>query len=115
MITKPFKFNSFFAWATALPHFCNALPAYLFLELSDAFLLTILPALFFFKFSFLRPPTVLAFEPRKTMALAILPLAIKDFFIAFFFIAFMAFLAFMAFFIAAFIGFPVFMAFMATV
>merc|ERR1719517_53178 len=75
--------------------------------------------LFFFKFSFLSPPLVFTFEPRKTIALAILPLAITDFFIAFFFIAF-AFIAFafMAFFIAfmAFIGLVfIALAFIATV
>merc|ERR1711957_64248 len=87
-----------------------ALPTYAFLALSEAALETILPALFFRKFSFFNPPPVFTFEPRKTMAFAILPLAITDFFIAFFMtFAFMTF-AFMAFaFMAAF-----FMAFMAS-
>merc|ERR1719272_2167224 len=83
----------------------KAMKAKAFLALSEAALETILPALFFRKFSFFNPPPVFTFEPRKTMAFAILPLAITDFFIAFFMtFAFMAF-AFMAAFFMAFIAF----------
>merc|ERR1719272_2251839 len=77
----------------------KAMKAKAFLARSEAALETILPALFFRKFSFFKPPPVFTFEPRKTMAFAILPLATTDFFIAFFVtFAFMTFLmAFMAF------------------
>merc|ERR1740139_248525 len=85
------------------------LPTYAFLARSEAALETILPALFFRKFSFFKPPLVFTSEPRKTMAFAILPLATTDFFIAF---AFMAF-AFMAFAFMAFAFMAFLMAFMA--
>merc|ERR1719272_2581251 len=89
----------------------KAMKAKAFLALSEAALETILPALFFRKFSFFNPPPVFTFEPRKTMAFAILPLAITDFLIAFFMtFAFMTF-AFMAFAFMAF-AFMAFMAFM---
>merc|ERR1719161_2780502 len=44
--------------------------------------------------SFVRPPVVFSFEPRKTTSFASLPRAIFD--VVFAFIAFMAFIAFIA-------------------
>merc|ERR1719491_585544 len=88
-----------------------------FLARSEAAFDTILPSLFFFKFSFFRPPLVFTLKPCNTMTFANLPFAITDFFIAFFFIAFafitffMAFLAFMG--VAFMAFFMAFMAFMA--
>merc|ERR1719433_205680 len=71
---------------------------------------TILPDLLFIRVAFVRPPTVFAFLPLKTAALAYLPLAMTLTFLTF--IAFMAafiagfMAAFMAGFIAAFMAFP---------
>merc|ERR1719393_1212859 len=59
------------------------------------FLLTTLPYLFLVKSFAVKPPTVFALEPRSTMTLAILPVAVL--LTLFFFIAFMAFIAFIAF------------------
>merc|ERR1719453_2507525 len=67
----------------------------LFFPLALAFLLTILPDLLLIKSFAVKPPTVLALEPRSTMALAMRPRPIL--LTVFFFMAFMAFAAFMAF------------------
>merc|ERR1712061_96414 len=75
----------------ASPHFFNALFAKFFLALSEAFLLTTLPLLLFVNVAFVRPPEVFTLLPLKTRALASLPFPITLFFIAFFFIAFIAF------------------------
>merc|ERR1712194_754314 len=53
-----------------------------FLARSEAFFETILPALFFFRSDFLRPPEVFSLVPLKTEDLPRLPLAMTDFFIA---------------------------------
>merc|ERR1712139_306068 len=68
---------------------------YFFLARWDAFLLTILPREFLIKSDEVKPPEVLALDPRKTTTLAKRPFAIL--LTAFFFIAFMAFMAAMAF------------------
>merc|ERR1719451_269677 len=112
--TNPVIFKALRAFARAAHHgptvFLNA-----FLALALAFLLTILPALFLIRSDAVKPPVVFALLPRSTIALACEPVAIL--LTAFFFIAFMAFMAafffitFMAF-IAAFF-FITFMAFMA--
>merc|ERR1719436_1544177 len=84
-----------------------------FLERWEAALDTILPFLFLVKEALVMPPTVFSFLPRKTAALAILPLAILLTLFAFmafmtFIVAFLPFIAFIAF-----IAFMAFMAFMA--
>merc|ERR1719162_1151497 len=53
-----------------------------FLARSEAFFETILPALFFFRSDFLRPPEVFSLVPLKTEDLPRLPLAMTDFFMA---------------------------------
>merc|ERR1719491_2232474 len=55
-----------------------------FLARSEAFFETILPALFFFRSDFLRPPEVFSLVPLKTEDLPRLPLAMTDFFMAIF-------------------------------
>merc|ERR1719266_1080121 len=105
---KPVMPSCFRACVTASRHFFNALVAHLFLPRAEAALLTILPDLLLISVSFVRPPTVFAFLPLKTAALAYLPRATTlTFFLAFIaFIAFMAALtAFMPF-IAAFMALP---------
>merc|ERR1719204_1795579 len=52
------------------------LDAYLHFAAADIFLDTILPALFLVSPPLFKPPEVLSREPRKTRALAYLPLAI---------------------------------------
>merc|ERR1719199_178575 len=82
-----------------------------FFAAADAFLETTLPALFFMRSDFCRPPEVFALAPRNTVLFARLPLAMTDFFMARFFMPFfimdfmpfIAFMPFMADFIAAFI------------
>merc|ERR1719394_1826716 len=56
-----------------------------FLARLEALIETILPALFFFRSDFLRPPEVFTLVPLKTEALPRLPLAMTDFFMAIFF------------------------------
>merc|ERR1719436_1194292 len=84
-----------------------------FLERWEAALDTILPFLFLVKEALVMPPEVFSLLPRKTTALATLPLAIlltlfafiafMTFIVVFLpLIAFMAFMAFMAFIAAAF-------------
>merc|ERR1719331_176908 len=85
---KPLRPNAFLALVTA------AIQA-LFLPNADFFLLTTLPCLFLVREDAVRPPTVLALEPRKTKTFANLPLAIL--LTDFFFMARMAFMAAMAF------------------
>merc|ERR1711920_279708 len=109
---KPLIPSSLRAFLHASHHFFSALVANFFLEAADAFLLTILPDLFFTISDFARPLAVFTLVPRKTEALARLPLAILLTFIAFFFMAFffIAFIAFMPFLIAAFFMPPFFIA-----
>merc|ERR1712153_215579 len=105
MITMPFSPNSLRAAWHAFVHFWKALPANLFLAQSDAFFETIFPRLFFLRLSFFKPPEVFSFDPRSTIAFAIFPFAMTDFFMAFF-MAFMTLTFFMALaFMAAFIVF----------
>merc|ERR1719203_198815 len=106
---KPVTPNTFRACFTASHHFFNALCAQFFLPRADAALLTIFPLLLLINVSFVKPPTVFAFLPLKTAALAYFPRAMMlTFFTFFIFIAFIdfmeaAFIAFMPF-IAAFIA-----------
>ena len=65
---KPLTFKAFLAAATAFIH-----P--FLLPLADLALDTYLPCLFLVIYFLVRPPTVLAFDPLKTIALANLPLA----------------------------------------
>merc|ERR1712228_11639 len=84
---KPLIPSSLRAFLHASHHFFSALVANFFLEAADAFLLTILPDLLFIISDFAKPLAVFTFVPRKTEALARLPLAILLTFIAFFFMA----------------------------
>merc|ERR1719469_1392991 len=103
---KPVMPSALRACCSATLHFFNALCANIRLPRAEAALLTILPDLLFIRVAFVRPPTVFAFLPLKTAALANLPLAMTLTFLTF--IAFLAaFIAgFMAAFMAAFMAFP---------
>merc|ERR1719203_1189219 len=87
------------ACAVATHHFFNALCAKFFLPRAEAALLTTFPDLLLVKVSFVRPPTVFAFLPLKTAALAYLPRATTLTFLTFF-------MAFIAAFTAAFMALP---------
>merc|ERR1712045_971947 len=67
---KPVMPSCLRACATASHHFFMALCAHLFLLRAEAALLTILPDLLLMRVSLVRPPTVFAFFPLKTAALA---------------------------------------------
>merc|ERR550537_1172308 len=90
--TKPLRPKAFLAFWTAV---VQPLMKLFFLESWDLFLLTILPYLFLIKSDLVMPVAVFSLLPRKTTALAFLPLAIL--LTAFFFMAFIAFMAAMAF------------------
>merc|ERR1719161_3365217 len=105
---KPLRPKAFLAFWTASVHFLILL---FFLPIADCFLDTILPYLFFTKSLLVKPPMVFSLLPRKTSAFANLPLAILLTFIAFFFIAFIAAMAFIDF--IAFIAAMAFIAFIA--
>merc|ERR1719421_1284246 len=96
MIWNPLIFKAERALVTAAIHLD-------FFPLADNFFETTLPFLFLVRESFFKPPTVLTLLPLKTITLAMRPLAMTDFFIAFFIDFFMVFI-FMAF-IATFIVF----------
>merc|ERR1711972_1081490 len=81
---KPLMPNALRACLTASPHFFNALPAKFFFARADAALLTIFPDLLLVKVALVRPPTVFAFLPLKTAALAALPFAMTLTFFTFF-------------------------------
>merc|ERR1719359_118600 len=85
MTAKPLIFK-------AARAFLQAIIQGLVLPRALAFLLTILPALFRVRSFAVRPPTVFALLPRSTIALAMRPFAIL--LTDFFFMAFMAFIAF---------------------
>merc|ERR1719422_2685930 len=74
----------FTAQKPVTPHFFNALCAKFFLARADAALLTIFPLLLLVNLSFVKPPTVFAFLPLKTAALAALPRAMMLTFFTFF-------------------------------
>merc|ERR1719291_1615796 len=104
MATKPVPPSALRAALTASAHFLAPLVAYRFFEAAEAFFETILPALFFFSASFVRPDMVFSFLPDKTEARARFPLATLLTFFAFItrFIAFIAPAFFMPAFMAAF-------------
>merc|ERR1711877_95294 len=87
---NPLTPNCLRACFTASHHFFNALCAQFFLPRADAALLTIFPLLL--NVAFVKPPTVFAFLPLKTAALALLPRAMMLTFFTFF-IAFIPFIA----------------------
>merc|ERR1719245_2816109 len=89
MATKPFSPRAFLAAVTATVQ--PLIRAYAFLPARVAFLLTILPRLFFCRSVFFKPLKAFTLVPLNTADFASLPLAITDFT---FFIAFMAFIAF---------------------
>merc|ERR1739844_507243 len=81
---KPVTPNCLRACFTASHHFFNALCAQFFLPRADAALLTIFPLLLLVNVAFVKPPTVFAFLPLKTAALALLPRAMMLTFFTFF-------------------------------
>merc|ERR1740129_1195031 len=104
MATKPLRFRALRADLTASHQALRALLPQFFLARAEAFFDTILPFLFLVRLSLVMPLWVFTLEPRKTTALAILPLAMM--------LTLFAFIAFMAF-IVVFFAFIAFIAFMA--
>merc|ERR1719336_33006 len=100
MATNPVRLRALRAFLTASAQALMPLLAKAFLARAEAALLTILPFLFLIRLALVIPLAVFSLVPRKTIALASLPLAILLTLLAF--IAFMAFMAFMPFIAAAF-------------
>merc|ERR1712008_279641 len=67
---KPLMFSCLRQALTAAPHLAIILPFLLAAARAEAFLETTLPALFFLRSDFFRPPVVFTFLPENTEALA---------------------------------------------